>query len=300
MPLVNVSRIGSRHLMKLRILTALLLIPPVLYLAVWAPWWVFLAALLLVVERTAYEYFEISGAAGLENLRGFGYGGCAALCLAQAVELRLPDFSGFSGTAVMPVTILLVVLGLTLGLVLNADVRQYLRAVCSTLFAIFYVGLMLSTLLPLRFSPLVARDLSAAIPQRYLLVLLFSVIWAGDACAYFVGRSVGRHRLFPQISPKKTLEGSLGGLAGSMLLAWALGRWWHTADMGIVMFLAVLAAVAGQLGDLAESALKRSADLKDSGALLPGHGGLLDRIDSLIFAAPVVWLALAVLHLWQA
>jgi len=290
---------GSRHLMKLRILTALLLIPPVLYLAVWAPWWVFLAALLLVVERTAYECFQISGAAGLENLRGFGYAGCAALCLAQAADLRLPDVSGFSGVTVMPVTILLVILGLTWGLIRTADVRQYLRAVCSTLFVILYPGLMLSTLLPLRFSPAIAQDLSLAIPQRYLLVLLFGVIWAGDACAYFVGRSLGRHRLFPHISPKKTLEGSLGGLAGSILLAWALGRWWHAADMRIVLLLGALAAVAGQVGDLVESALKRSADLKDSGDLLPGHGGLLDRIDSLIFAAPVVWLALAVMHLLQ-
>jgi phosphatidate cytidylyltransferase len=286
--------------MKLRIATGLLLIPPVLYLAVWAPWWLFLAALLVVVTRTAYEYFRLSSAAGLESLRGFGYIGCAAACLAQVGDVRLPATSGFNGATVLPVTILLVVLGLTAGLILTPDVREYLRATCSSLFVIFYVGLMLSTLVPLRFSPAVEEDLSAAIPQRYILVLLFGVIWAGDACAYFVGRGLGRHHLFPKISPKKTVEGSLGGLAGSMLLAWALGRWWHTSNIWIVMLLAALAAVAGQAGDLVESALKRSADLKDSGALLPGHGGLLDRIDSLIFAAPVVWLVLVAMHLWHA
>ena len=285
--------------MKLRILTAFLLIPPVLYLAVWAPWWVFLAALVLVVERTAYEYFQLSSAAGIESLRGFGYVGCAAFCAAQVADVRLPTVAAFSAATVMPVTILLVILGLTCGLILTADARQYLRAVCSSLFVIFYAGLMLSTLLPLRFSPAVARDLSPAIPQRYVLVLLFGVIWAGDACAYFVGRGLGRHRLFPQISPKKTLEGSLGGLAGSMLLTWILGSWWHTSRMGTVLVLGALAAVAGQVGDLAESALKRSADLKDSGELLPGHGGLLDRIDSLIFAAPVMWLAIVVMHFWH-
>ncbi len=286
--------------MKRRIVTALLLIPPVLYLAVWAPWWVFLSALLVVVLRTVYEYFEISRAAGFETLRGFAYIGCAALSVAQVADLRLPASSGFAGTTVLAVTILLVVLALVAGMILTGDIRQYLRSACSSLLAIVYIGLMLSTLVPLRFSPVVGRDLSTAIPQRYLLMLVFGVVWIGDAAAYFVGRGLGRYHPFPSISPNKTLEGSLGGLAGSILLAWGLGRWWHTTDMRIVLMLAILAAVAGQAGDLAESALKRSADLKDSGALLPGHGGLLDRIDSLIFAAPVVWLALVVLHFWRA
>jgi len=286
--------------MKLRILTALLLIPPVLYLVIRAPWWAFLAALLVVVERTAYEYFELSRSGGMESLRGFGYTGCAALCVAQVADLRSPAPSDSSGIVVLALAVLLVIAALTFGLIITADVRQYLRAACSSLFAIFYIGLLLSTLVPLRFSPAVAEILGTAIPQRYLLMLLFGVVWIGDACAYFVGRGIGRHRLFPRISPKKTLEGSLGGLVGSMLLAWALGRWWRTSDIGVVLLLAGLAAIAGQVGDLAESALKRSADLKDSGSLLPGHGGLLDRIDSLIFAAPVVWLALVVLHFWKA
>jgi phosphatidate cytidylyltransferase len=286
--------------MKLRIVTALVLIPPVLYLIIGAPWWLFLAALLLVVERTAYEYFDLSRAAGLEGLRGLGYAGCAALCLAQAWGLWLPQGTESGTVVVLAVTILLVIAGVTLALIAGADVRQYLRSANATLFGVFYVGLTLSCLVPLRFSPAIAQDLGTAVPQRYLLLLLFGVIWAGDAGAYFVGRSVGRHRLFPHISPNKTLEGSLGGFAGSMLLAWALGRWWRTSDLRIVLLLAGLAAVAGQAGDLAESALKRSADLKDSGALLPGHGGLLDRIDSLIFAAPVVWLAAVVLHFWQS
>jgi phosphatidate cytidylyltransferase len=286
--------------MKSRILTALLLIPPVLYLIIGAPLWLFLAALLLVVERTTYEYFDLTRAAGFESLRGFGYAGCALLCLAQAADILTPAARGVAGTAVLAIVVLLLILGLTLGLIAEAGIHQYLRAACSTSLGILYVGLLLSTLVPLRFSPAVGHDLAGAVPQRYLLLLLFGVIWAGDACAYFVGRGLGRHRLVPRISPNKTLEGSLGGFVGSMLLAWALGRWWHTSDVRIILLLAALAAVAGQVGDLAESALKRSADLKDSGALLPGHGGLLDRMDSVIFAAPAVWLVLVLMHLWQA
>lgn len=278
--------------MQLRVLTALILIPPVLYLIVWAPWWLFLAALLLVVERTVFEYFELSGATGVGSFRWFGYAGCAALCLAQVADLSQV---AERASTVLAVTVLIVPVGLAVSMALTNDLHRYLVAVSSTFFGIFYAGLMLSLLLPLRFSPAVSMELGALMPQRYLLVFLFSVIWAGDAFAYFVGRSLGRHRLFPHISPNKTLEGSLGGLAGSLLVAWGLARWWQTSDMRIVMLLAGLAAVAGQAGDLAESALKRSADLKDSGALLPGHGGLLDRIDSLIFAAPVLWLALALL-----
>jgi phosphatidate cytidylyltransferase len=125
---------------------------------------------------------------------------------------------------------------------------------------------------------------------------LFVVIWAGDICAYLVGRSVGRIPLFPRISPRKTWEGSLAGLGGSLLASWAFAHWfWKPDNMKIVILLAAWIAVAGQVGDLVESAIKRGAHQKDSGALLPGHGGFLDRIDSLLFAAPALWLALLVL-----
>lgn len=90
------------------------------------------------------------------------------------------------------------------------------------------------------------------------------------------------------------MEGAVGGFAGSLLAAWGFARWfWQTADVKTVMLLAALVAVAGQVGDLVESALKRGAAMKDSGGILPGHGGLLDRVDSLIFGAPALWLALA-------
>lgn len=289
--------------MKLRALTALVLIPPVLYLSVWSPGWLFLAVLLVVVERTVYEYFELSRAAGLGGYRWLGYVGSAALCLAQWADVGWtgsPDTARAIGATVPIVLIaavLIIPLGLTLALIQTRELRGYLSAACSTLFGIFYVGLTLSFLVPLRLSSALVQQSATAVPPRYLLLFLFMVIWAGDIFAYVVGRGLGRTLIFPHISPKKTLEGSLAGLAGSLLVAWALARWWQTSDLKTVILLAGLVALAGQVGDLVESALKRSADIKDSGSLLPGHGGLLDRLDSLIFGAPVLWAALALKHL---
>jgi len=283
--------------MKLRALTALALIPPVLYLSVWSPAWLFLAVLVVVVERTVHEYFELSRAAGFGGYRWLGYVGAATLCLAQWSDLTWlgSDAAGAVRAAVPRVliaTVLTIPVVLTLGLIWTRELRDYLKEAFSTLFAILYVGLMLSFLVPLRLPGVLAKYSAGILPPRYLLIFLFAVIWAGDIFAYLVGRGLGRVLIFPHISPKKTLEGSLGGLAGSLLVAWALAAWWQTSDLKSVMLWAGLVALAGQAGDLAESALKRCADIKDSGSLLPGHGGLLDRVDSLILGAPVLWLAL--------
>jgi phosphatidate cytidylyltransferase len=170
--------------------------------------------------------------------------------------------------------------------------KQYVGAVSATLLGIIYVGLGLSCLIPLRHSD--------PVEGRRLLFFLFLVIWAGDICAFFVGRTLGRHLLFPRVSPKKTVEGGIGGLVGSLLVGLAYAHWfWQTANLKTVILLAALIAVAGQVGDFAESAMKRAADLKDSGAILPGHGGLLDRIDSLLFGTPALWLAITLKDFWR-
>jgi phosphatidate cytidylyltransferase len=122
------------------------------------------------------------------------------------------------------------------------------------------------------------------------LLLLFAlvIVWVGDTAAYFVGRAVGKHPLASQLSPKKTWEGTLASFLGSLLVAVAFGRW-LSAPLPHLLAMAAAGNVAGQAGDLLESAYKRSAGVKDSGGLLPGHGGILDRIDALILAIPVVW-----------
>jgi phosphatidate cytidylyltransferase len=121
-----------------------------------------------------------------------------------------------------------------------------------------------------------------------LLLFALVLVWAGDTAAYFVGRSIGRWKMAPNLSPNKTWEGAAANLLASLAVGVFFARW---TGIGLRSLLpgAALANVAGQLGDLAESAYKRSAGAKDSGGLLPGHGGMLDRVDALVFAVPVVW-----------
>jgi phosphatidate cytidylyltransferase len=124
---------------------------------------------------------------------------------------------------------------------------------------------------------------------RQLVLFTLCLVWAGDIVAYFVGRSVGRVKMAPALSPKKTWEGAAGNVVASLAVGYGFARWMQ-ADIGTMMLIAALANIAGQMGDLLESSYKRGASVKDSSGLLPGHGGVLDRIDSLILAAPVVWI----------
>jgi phosphatidate cytidylyltransferase len=125
--------------------------------------------------------------------------------------------------------------------------------------------------------------------RREMILVLLGILWIGDAAAYYGGTAFGRHLLAPHISPKKTVEGAFAGLIGSIIAGVVLGVWVANERSGILLIASIGAACAGQVGDLVESALKRSAGVKDSSELLPGHGGLLDRLDGLLFAAPVFY-----------
>ena len=285
--------------MKLRFLTALLLIPPVIYLIGWSPKWLLLAAVIAVAELCFYEFFELCRHADFKPLSMLGYLAGAAICAVRATDAD--ENALYSLLLLMA----LVLVTLSVALVTSRDLKTYLGTVFTTLFGVIYIALALSCLIPLRFSHLSHGVLRAAgTPSasggRNLLLLLFLVLWADDTFAYLVGRTIGRNRLFPSISPKKTLEGSVAGLGGSLLVAWGFAILvWQTASLKKVMLLAGLVALFGQIGDLAESAMKRGAGVKDSGSVLPGHGGLLDRVDSLLFGAPVLWLSLAILDFWR-
>ena len=164
--------------------------------------------------------------------------------------------------------------------ILGGDPEQGLVNAAVNLFGTVYIGFMFAYILLLRFIP--GRD--------GLFYVLFAVLvtWANDTFAYFIGVNFGRHKLSPKISPKKSIEGSLGGLVGGLLMAGALGSYFHKPVFSILL-LGLLTVAAGQFKDLVESIIKRNAGVKDSGHFLPGHGGVLDRFDSLLLAAPVVY-----------
>jgi phosphatidate cytidylyltransferase len=160
------------------------------------------------------------------------------------------------------------------------NLSDVIPRMAAMLLGILYVGFLLSHMVLLSQQP---RGI-------YWVFLLIATVWAGDTCAYFTGTLMGKHKLYPRISPKKSVEGLLGGLAGSIVAALLFRRFFF-GDLGLshAIILAVFIMILGQIGDFAESMFKRSANVKDSSRLIPGHGGLLDRIDSFLLSAPFLY-----------
>lgn len=180
---------------------------------------------------------------------------------------------------------LLTMLALALELFLHDKAPA--SAIGHYLLGFFYIGLPVILLFSL------ATPAANYAPNRVFGLLW--LIWTNDTIAYLVGSQIGKNKLFERISPKKTWEGTVGGVIGAVGMAWALAQ--SVPDYTLEQWLALglIAGVLGTIGDLVESLLKRTAGVKDSGALMPGHGGLLDRFDSFIFILPFAWLALALL-----
>jgi phosphatidate cytidylyltransferase len=179
-----------------------------------------------------------------------------------------------------------------------SPIESVLADAASSVFCLFYTGLTLISL------PVLREQTNG--PS--LVVFLLLAVWSGDISAYYIGRAWGRHKLAPRLSPGKSWEGAIASVAGSVAIAAilvAISSMLQQRDIAWLSYpeamwywllMAVIVNIAAQVGDLAESALKRSAGVKDSGSLLPGHGGVLDRIDALLLAAPVLWFAQATLQ----
>ena len=153
-----------------------------------------------------------------------------------------------------------------------------LSGIAITLFASIYIGFLSSFLIKIKLLP----------NGNMFLIFLLLIVWMNDIAAYIIGTAVGKRKLAPKISPKKTIEGSIAGIVFSVATIILLNRWLQY-DLSKLFFIGMTVSIIGQFGDLFESMLKRSANIKDSGTIIPGHGGVLDRFDSLLFAAPVFY-----------
>lgn len=276
-----------------RVATAAVLIPFVVGLVLFGSTTWIAVALALLTILALREYFALGDAIGHRAYRAW-----TAICAILIVYTQW-------------VVTLQASYHLGWGFSLNRQIGRFANSLGTTqdVFFLFVLGVTALTLWTKR--PLVEALPAAGISSSALLLvafplsfavrlhglsaegprlLLFALVitWAGDTVAYFVGRAIGKHPLAPHLSPKKTWEGAIASVAGSLLVGYGFS-WWLNAPVPHLLAMAGVGNLAGQAGDLLESAYKRSAGVKDSGALLPGHGGILDRIDALILAIPAVW-----------
>jgi phosphatidate cytidylyltransferase len=280
-----------------RLLTAAVLIPVVVALVWWTPA-IILAGIAAVVAILALvEFLNLGDRIGLRGFKLWTYF-CTVLIFYAQFSLGRVETHSFAGgvsmvrdatggTLSVEAALLIFLFGcVVLGLLTKRPLHEILPAISIGSAALLFV------VLP--FSYIVRLDEIERVGRQLVLFTLV-LVWAGDMLAYFVGKSLGRVPMAPALSPKKTWEGALGNVLASLIVAVLFAKWMLT-DAITLLVIAGVANIAGQAGDLIESAYKRGASVKDSGGLLPGHGGMLDRIDSLILATPAVW----ILYQWLA
>jgi phosphatidate cytidylyltransferase len=261
--------------LAVRIATALVGAPLIIALLYKGPPWGFYLLVLPAALIGAWELFNMTHP-GDRLSQAIGVGMSAAASLALYVS---------DGDTRVLVTMIVVVplSGPLLTLLRLGDMKTAALRACAMGFGPLYLGVPLTLLAIMR------RDLGGDGPAYVVLTIMFA--WFGDTGGYFAGRFLGKHKLYEAVSPKKTVEGSIGGLAGSVFGA-LLAHFWFLPSLSLVhgVLLALVAGALGQAGDLGESALKRSTGVKDSGAIVPGHGGILDRVDALLVTSAVTFL----------
>jgi phosphatidate cytidylyltransferase len=286
-----------------RIATAVVLIPIVLVLILRAPIPVLAIVAGIIALLTIHEFLKLTESYGIRPLRILTY-------IFVAIFFALLAFNVGNEKPLLATAVFVYCLGFAAAIAPFIFLTRAMRdeplsggypAAAASVFAFTYIALPMGMLVQLR------QQWAGAF---YLLYLLL-VVWAGDIFAYFVGKSIGRHLMAPRISPKKTWEGAAASVIASVAVGWLLFNYalpissallrarliqrrdglfgLEQPSMGPIIVLTIVLNVAAQLGDLVESLIKRGAGVKDSGAILPGHGGMLDRIDALLFAAPVLW-----------
>ena len=246
-----------------RVLTAAIGVPATVLVTLFAPDWFFALAVALAGAACLEELMRL-GATRLDSRPGRW-----VLLLGAGVTL---SFTG--DTMLVLTTLTFAVLIAVTVTSFSASLPEALPKAALSIMGILYCAVLPGFLL---------------LMSRQMVIVLLGLLWIGDTAALYGGRLMGRHLLAPSISPRKTVEGAFAGLIASIVAGVILGVWLTDEGSGALIAAALVSACAGQLGDLAESALKRSAGAKDSSSLLPGHGGILDRLDGLLFAAPVFY-----------
>lgn len=273
-----------------RILVAVVAIPVILFLVYQGGWW-FSAFVELLAILALKEYYDMSQAKGQapQRLSGLLAGALFPAMLHVAIVGGNASIVAFFLLAFFMVFALWV-----LGFELWRGRPEPIVNTAVTVFGVVYVALGIGSLIGVRnlfYAPWLPPAANTANEHgMWLVFLMFAAIWMCDSVAYFVGRAIGRHKIAPRVSPNKSWEGGIAGLVGSAA-TFAIGAAFLLPDIAAphAVVLGVLIGVVGQIGDFAESLLKRDAGIKDSSAIIPGHGGLLDRFDSILFAAPVVF-----------
>jgi phosphatidate cytidylyltransferase len=263
--------------MVLRVLASIVFIPCFIVIT-WRGGYHFLVLVDIVIFIGLWEFYGMMEAKGIRPYRAIGI--LSGLALSWYVYFR----NGVYANLFLTLGLLAI---MTLELT-RRDSRNAIYHISTTMLGVFYVAFLASHLIALRELPL-AVDLDYSLGKSFVF-LAFVVTWACDTGAYFVGTCCGRHRLLPRVSAKKTVEGSVGGLvfavAGAVVAKYTFAGYLGNWQAGI---LGLSAGVVGQLGDLVESMIKRDAEVKDTSGIIPGHGGVLDRFDGLLFTAPLIY-----------
>jgi phosphatidate cytidylyltransferase len=264
---------ARRPAMLKRVASALVLLPVFLLIVVKAPGWIFNILVVVASAAALWELMRLLEQGGRPGYRWLGVVAGTAVTAAFGAS-RLLD----------PMTLPALVLALAVGVVLAAPVwhrEPATEPAANTLLAILYVGWLLGYGILLHHTSPIGDE---------LVLFVVGVTWVGETSAYLVGSAIGRYKLAPVVSPKKTVEGAVAQVLASVISGVALGAWLlPQCGMGVAVAGGALLGVVGQVGDLAESVIKRSVGTKDTGGLIPGHGGVLDRIDSLLFNLPAFY-----------
>ena len=264
-----------------RILTAIVGLPILLY-TVWSPTpYFFIALIAIAVVLALAEFYSLTSKIGAKPQALAGY--AAALVVIASFVYDEPRL------AIAALSVL--VIGSLGAAVFKPDeIKQSLLSVSASVFGVVYVALLAGCLAGVRMIPNTFAGLSVAHFSSKLITAFFAIVMMTDTGAYYTGRTIGRNKLAPRISPGKTIEGAVGGFVAAVAAAPLCKLiFFHEFPIAHALLLGAAIGAVGQIGDLAESMLKRAANVKDSGKLLPGHGGVLDRIDSILFCAPLLY-----------